>query len=34
VHHCLDVCNLLSQAFGNDHVVGLGHNVEWPNFKD
>ena len=29
-HRRLDVRNLLSQAFGNDHIVGLGHNVEWP----
>ncbi len=29
-HRRLDVRNMLSQVFPNDHVIGLGHYVEWP----
>ena len=29
-HRLLQVRDRLNEVFGNDRVIGLGHNVEWP----
>ena len=30
VHGLIEVRGRLNGVFGNDRVIGLGHNVEWP----
>ena len=29
-HRLVEVRDRLNEVFGNDHVIGLGHDVEWP----